>query len=90
MGEAKLTVPQELNDSAVAAAIKETTEDANKNYTAAMELFGKASDGGGGDAVKKGAQSGKIYALYGQALLARASGADAKDNSRRHRARGIW
>ena len=79
LSEAGLTLPAGLNDPALPGQIKETTAEANKNYTAAMELFSTASDGGGGDAVKKGAQSGKIYALYGQALLARASGADAKE-----------
>ena len=79
MSEAGLSVPQELNDPKLAAEVKETTEEANKNYTAALELFGTAGDGGGGDVVKKGGQSGKIYALYGQALLARASGGDAKE-----------
>ena len=73
-----LTMPQELNDPALAGQIKEITEEANKNYTAALELFGTAADGGN-DAVKKGGQSGKIYALYGQALLARAGGGDPKE-----------
>jgi hypothetical protein len=79
LSAAGLAMPQELNDPALAGQLKETTEEANKNYAAALELFGTASDGGGGDAVKNGGQSGKIYALYGQALLARASGGDAKE-----------
>ncbi|MEA2734749.1 MAG: hypothetical protein QOE14_1200, partial [Humisphaera sp.] len=70
MADAHLAMPKELDDPTLAASMKQATEEATQNYTQAMELFGQAGDGGVGDAVKKGAQSGKIYALYGQALLA--------------------
>jgi hypothetical protein len=75
LGEAGLSLPKELEDSTLAASIKDATEQATTNFTSANELFSGVGDGAAPDAVKRGGRSGKIYSLYGQALLARATGA---------------
>ena len=78
MSQAGLTLPAEMNDPGLGAAVKEMSEQANSNFAAATELFSTVMDAGAAaESVRNGGRAGKIYALYGQALLARATGGNA-------------
>ena len=76
MAPAKLDVPKELADPAVAAEIKTVTQAAADNYKEATNLFEQVSGAAtASEREKNGGRAGNVYALYGEALLARATNA---------------
>jgi predicted metal-dependent phosphoesterase TrpH len=73
--EAELALPKELADSALPAEIKEVSGQAAAGYDAATSLYTDVSSAPSvDDSTKNAGHGGRIYSLYGRALLARAAG----------------
>ena len=72
---AGLSLPKELDDSKIAAELKSAAASAAEHYTDTATLFGDVAEAGGtSDTDRNAGRAGQIYATYGQALLARATG----------------
>src|SRR5947207_8023828 len=72
LSAAQLTLPQQLNDATLAEQLKTTSASSDEKYNAAVELYQSAADTGGTEAEKNAGRIGRIFALYGRSLLARA------------------
>jgi chromosome segregation ATPase len=71
--DANLEMPQKLPDAnKLAGEIQSVAKASAQNYKEATDLF--ATVGSGTESDKNGGRAGQVYALYGQALLARATG----------------
>jgi hypothetical protein len=69
-----LSAPKELVNDKLAADAKALAASADQTYQEAMDLFLSVSEGGNAsDAQKSSGRAGQIYALYGRALLGRAT-----------------
>lgn len=75
LAAAKLEMPQSLDPQALPAEIKRTVEKANATYDEAATLYLDVSDQAPQElSAKDAARVGRIFALYGKVMLARATG----------------
>ena len=79
---AGLELPATLNDPKAAGQAKALAKQAEDAFGEALEQYTTVAESGGSDAERNGGRSGRIYALYGRALLSRLAGnsAAAKKN----------
>jgi len=72
---AGLMLPRELDDSKVTEELKVAMQSAGGHYDDAQKLYEDVAEAGGtSDSARNAGHAGRIYALYGRALLARATG----------------
>jgi hypothetical protein len=69
-----LPMPKELTDPKLRDELKAVTASADEQFAAAQQLYEDVAQGGGAESDRNAARAGHIYALYGRALLARATG----------------
>ncbi|HEV2294999.1 MAG TPA: hypothetical protein VGR35_14185 [Tepidisphaeraceae bacterium] len=72
--DVKLELPQSLNPQALPAEVQRTMEKANGTYDEAANLYLEVSQAPQDTSAKIAAHIGRIFALYGQVMLARAAG----------------
>jgi hypothetical protein len=77
---AGLKMPAALDDASLAQQLKSVSASSDENYAAATDLYGTVSEApGASEAEKNAGKIGRIFALYGRSLLARASGGNAQN-----------
>ena len=84
---AGLKMPATLSDPKIAEQAKAMIKEADEMYAAAHEQYTTVAQSSASDPDRNGGQTGRIYSLYGRALLARLTGqpaaqkylADARD-----------
>jgi hypothetical protein len=73
LAAAKLEMPQSLDPEALPAEVQRTMEKANAMYDAAAELYLEVTEAPQEISAKNAARIGRIFALYGKVMLARAT-----------------